>query len=246
MATIEEIHYEFLLQADSIGGNERRGFSVSQVDWLLNKATKMLINNYVTLFESDLRKINELSTLHVKWPLQPTIVATEHTTQNINGRTIYVYEVPLEKLVYEHHSITRISGYVTKSNCDYKAYGKYKDNDDLDDALVNSFDLDEKSFLVNIGKSSTTPITPTREQVSLYIYSLYPIKDKNVFIEYIKKPKKSNIGGYIYFDGSTTTKVECELPEILQSKMIDLAVTLAYGSLKDDAYNMKKDILNIN
>jgi hypothetical protein len=232
------------MSSDKVGGNDRRSYSSSQVDWLLNRAQDLLINNYVTLFEADSRRVNELATLHVKSPLQGSIPAIQASTASINNRTVYIYEANLGNLNFAHHSITRISGLLRNSNCDYKARGRYIDNDDIDDALENSFDLDEKSFLVNIGRSSVT--VTGREPVSLYLYTLYPLPNSNVFVEYIKKPQRMSLGGYTYLDNVAAVLTECELPEILQSKLVETAVMLAYGNINDEAYQLKKDMVANN
>ncbi len=243
---IEELHYEFFLLSDKRGGNERRAFSRSQVDWFLNKAQSQLINNYVSLFETDTKKINELASLHIKWPLQVPLIALAHTPISINGRTIYVYEARLAQTNQPYHTMTRVWALSQKNGCDYKSYGRPMESDDLDDALVNSFDLDEKTFLVNFGRTSQLVPNTNKEQISVYIYSLYPLKNNEIYVEYIKRPQRMNIGGYTYFDNTLSVRKECELPENLQSKMIDLAVMLAYGSMNDEAYNLKKDLMNNN
>ena len=243
---IEELHYEFFLLSDKIGGNDRRSFSASQVDWFLNKAQQQLINNYVSAFETDNRKINELASLHIKYPLQEAIIALEHNPINSRGRTVYLYEVRLAQTVLPYQSMTRVWAYSQKSNCDIKAYGRNMEADDLDDALTNSFDLDEKSFFINFGRTSNLVPNTNREQISAYVYSLYPIKNKEIYVEYIKRPQRMNLGGYTYFDNTLSVRHECELSENLQSKMIDLAVMIAYGSMNDEAYNLKKDLMNNN
>ena len=240
--TIQELHYDFNLAVDKIGGNDRRAFTSSQVDWFLNKAQSMIINNYVTDVEVDYRRINELSTLHIKFPVQQPLVMTAPTTLTVGSRTLYVYECNLGNTLYAHHYITRVHAINVDSNlCEYKSFGRYMDNDDMDDAIMNSFDLQKDNFLYNIGRSSTT--IANREPVSLFIYSLCPFKEHKLYIEYIKKPNRINLGGYMYLDGSTTVATPCELPSILHDKLVDLAASLAYASLNDEGYSIKKDIV---
>lgn len=238
--TIQELHYDFNLMSDEIGGNDRRSFSAPEIDWLLNRAQDALMNQQVDMFELNSKRTHDLMPLHVKQPLQPGIVATLHPDRikSING-DIYVYELPIDgsNLVLPYFSFTKIAATSIAASCEYRATGRYMDNDDFEEALKSSLELSEVSFFVNMGRSTGS------EGRSIFIYSLYPIKDDKIYIEYIKKPRKVNIGGYTYLDGNTTTVSQCELPERLHHKLVNYAVALAYGSFNDEAYALKKDII---
>jgi hypothetical protein len=241
--TIEELHYEFYLLSNKVGGNDRRSFSVSEVDRLLNKAQRVLMNQNVGLFELNNDKTHELATLHIKGPYQPSIAATQHTSIMVRDKTIYRYEVNTTALRSPYYSFTKISATQVKSNCNYRSHAMYLDNDDFEDALSSTFGLDENTIAVNIGRS-TTDITPNVGTTSLYIYSANPLLNSLVDIEYIKSPALMNYGGYNDLYGALTTQVQCELPERLQDKLVDLAVTIAYGAINDQGYSIKKDQLN--
>lgn len=242
---ILELHYDFNLMADHVGGNDRRSFSKPEIDWLLNRAQDALMKQQVDVFELNSKKTHDLMSLHIKQPLQPGIVATLHPDriQSPNGN-IYVYELPLDTagtlfngLIYPYFSFTKVAATITKNGCDYRATGKYMDNDDFEEGIKSSLQLDELTLFVNIGKRVLT------EGSSMYIYSLYPIKDSKVYIEYIKKPRNICIGGYIYLDGILTTEVQPELPERLHYKWVSYAVGLAFGTIGDQEYTLKKDII---
>ena len=78
---------------------------------------------------------------------------------------------------------------------------------------------------------------------SIYIYTLYPIKENKVYIEYIRQPNKINYGGYTYLDNTISVLSQCELSERLQYKLVNYAVAIAFGSFNDEAYQLKKDII---
>ena len=117
--SVQELHYDFNLMADKIGGNDRRSFSLPEVDWLLNRAQSALLNQQVDVFELNSKRIHDLMALHVKQPLQPGVVATLHTDriQTLNG-LVYVYEVPVNSLAYSYFSFTKIAATTIKNNCE--------------------------------------------------------------------------------------------------------------------------------
>lgn len=238
--TVSELHYDFNLMADKIGGNDRRSFSLPEVDWLLNRAQSAIMNQQVDLFELNSKRIHDLIPLHIKQPLQGFITAILHPGRipSRNGN-IYVYEVIINTVnfIAPYFSFTKIAATLTSGNCDYRAYSRYMDNDDFEAGIDSSLDLSENSIFVNMGASSTGTTS------SIYLYTLFPIKENKVYIEYIKKPRKINIGGYTYLDGSTSVLSECELPERLQHKLVNYAIAIAFGSMNDEGYSIKKDMI---
>lgn len=239
--SITELHYDFNLMSDKIGGNDRRSFSSPEIDWLLNRAQEALLNQQADMFELNSKRTHDLMSLHVKQPLQPGIVSILHPDRikSANG-DVYVYELPIDTsdFVLPYFSFTKIAATIIANTCEYRAIARYMDNDDFEEALKSSLELSETLIFVNMGRRTS------QEGRSLYIYSLYPIKDAKIYVEYIKKPRKMNIGGYVYLDGFTTVTSQCELPERLQHKLVNYAVALAYGSMNDEAYNLKKDIIS--
>lgn len=239
--TVQELHYDFNLMADKIGGNDRRSFSSPEVDWLLNRAQSAILNQQVDVFELNSKKTHDLMSLHVKQPLQPAIVANLLPDRILspNG-DIYVYEIVINNtnFVSTYFSFTKIAAVLVRNYCETRASGRYVDNDDFESAIESSLDLSDKSFFVNMGQSSSGTTQ------SLYIYSLYPIKENKVYVEYIKQPRKINIGGYTYLDNTTSVLSQCELPERLQYKLVNYAIAIAFNSMNDESYALKKDIIN--
>jgi len=172
--TVQELHYDFNLMSDEIGGNDRRSFSSPEIDWLLNRAQDALMNQQVDMFELNSKRTHDLMPLHVKQPLQPGIVATLHPDRikSING-DVYVYELPIDTnaFVLPYFSFTKIAAVTISAGCEYRAIAQYMDNDDFEEALKSSLELSETSIFVNMGRSTSL------EGRSIFIYSLYPIKD---------------------------------------------------------------------
>lgn len=239
--TVQELHYDFNLMADKIGGNDRRSFSLPEVDWLLNRAQSAILNQQVDVFELNSKRTHDLMSIHIKQPLQGPITAILHSDRILspNGN-IYVYEVIINNtnFVATYFSFTKIAAVLVKNTCDYRASARYMDNDDFETGINSSLDLSENSFFVNMGQSSTGTTQ------SLYLYTLYPIKENKVYIEYIKQPRKINIGGYTYLDNTTTVLSQCELPERLQHKLVNYAVAIAFNAMNDEAYSLKKDMIS--
>jgi hypothetical protein len=156
--------------------------------------------------------------------------------------------VYIPSLSLPYYSFTKVSGRINKSSCVYRAIGRYIDNDDFEEAIKSSFDVSEDSFFFNIGRASNyagnLPSVEDNKKVSMYIYTPYAIENNEIFIEYIKEPKPMNYGGYIYLDDILTVRQECELPTKLHNKLVDIAIALAFNTMNDQAYALKKDILN--
>lgn len=242
--SILELHYDFNLMADKVGGNDRRSFSKPEIDWLLNRAQDALMKQQVDVFELNSKKTHDLMPLHIKQPRQPGISATQYTglIKSPQGN-IYIYEIPLDTglMMSPYFSFTKISANLTSNGCNYRATAKYMDNDDFEEGIKSSLQLDEQTMFVNMGTSTVQVINSQNR--SLYLYTLYPIQDNLVYIEYIKKPRNVCIGGYIYLDGTLTTQVQPELPERLHYKWVSYAVGLAFGTMGDQEYTLKKDII---
>ena len=45
-----------------------------------------------------------------------------------------------------------------------------------------------------------------------------------------------NYGGYVYIDGVTYLQTDCDLPEILHTEIVDMAVNIAAGIIENPNY----------
>lgn len=58
----------------------------------------------------------------------------------------------------------------------------------------------------------------------LHYYTDGTFTPKKVYVTYIRYPKEIDLEGYIHFDGTESTNVDCELEDYLEDELLDLAV----------------------
>ena len=51
------------------------------------------------------------------------------------------------------------------------------------------------------------------------------------------------IAGYTYLNNTSSVNSDCELPDRIQYKLINYAIALAMGSISDESYPVRKDII---
>jgi hypothetical protein len=228
--TISEMHYDWKLKIDKVDSFSKADFSPAEIDWLLNEAIMVIVkqrygitNSKRSGFESSQKRIDDLKSLQIKFPLQPGITPTPLASN--------LFEVSLDDLIYEYWFLTRATVDVVKPNCVEKASLKLIQHDDLNFALNDPFNKsDDTEVLYNFGRGSSG----TSDSIYLYPDSTYPLGQ--VFIEYIKKPAKVSLGGYTYLDGTLTTQQDCDLSEHLHNEIVDVAVQIASGIIESPEY----------
>lgn len=236
--TTLELHFDFNFKVDKVATLSKEDFTLGEVDWLLNEAQNLLVKRYYTgnntsntAFETTQKRIDDLSSLVVKYPEQPELLPSL-----LDGG---VYEIPLNDLVYEYWFFIRGNIKVFKltgdMTCVKDATMKLISHDDLNRALEDPFNnTDMSEVLFNFGRSTEIISSDySRSSIYLYpgIYGLGPVK-----IEYIKKPARINYGGYVYIDGITYSSQSSELPDHLHSEIVDLAVQVASGLIESPEY----------
>lgn len=229
--TIIEQHYDFDLKIDKVASFAKENFNVAEKDWLLNEAQDVFVkqrmtghNPHGTGFEFNQKRIDDLSTIHIKFPEQPGI-----TPSLVSG----VYEVTLSSLVHPYLKFTRGQVDVVQDNCPNKKVSlREMQNDDLNDSLDDPYAQSslKDGVLFNFGKSSLTTA-----QSSIYLYP-GDLTLGDVYIEYLKQPRQMFYGGYDYIDGTPTTQVDCELPEHTHIEIVDIAVAIAAGIIEHPTY----------
>jgi len=238
--TVAEMHFDFEIKLDKVDSQHRQDFNPAHKDWLLNEAQNIFIkqrygltNIYRSGFESIQKRIDDLSMLHVKYPAQPGIYPIMHDEG--------VYELPLSELKFDYLFFTRGQVEVVEDDCVSKASLKLIQNDDLNSVLQDPFNSPSKSqVLVNFGTASesTNP--------ALYLYS-NSLNLRKVFIEYIRKPSRINLGGYTYLDGATYPSQDCELAPHTHSEIVDIAVNLAASIVENpNLYQTTQNKLEVN
>jgi len=233
--TIREMGYDFDLKIDKVASFSKEDFNVAEKDWLLNEAQNVFIktrygmhNSYGFGFEVTQKRIDDLSKLVVKFPLQPALVPTLNEG---------IYEVSLSQLAYDYMFFIRGQALVDKE-CSKWASLNLVQHDDLNHLLCDPFnDPDEKEVPFNFGRS-----TSVENAASIYIYpgqlTIYEVK-----LEYIQHPPRLNSGGYVYIDNITYPEQDCMLAEHTHPEIVDIAVAIASGIIEHPDYvsikNMK-------
>jgi hypothetical protein len=229
---IREMHFDFLLKLDKISTQYREGFNPADIDWLLNEAQRVFINrrysinnNHKRGFEATQKRIDDLSAIHIKYPVQPEMSLTEHSG---------VYELPLSELEYNYLHMTRGEVQVIEEYCDPSwAVIKLVQSDDLSHALKNPYTSSSKEeILANFGKSSDI----TEVGVSLYLYPSGYYSLGNIKLEYLREPLRMSLGGYINLDGDLESPQNCELSNITHPEIVDIAVDIAAGITENQNY----------
>lgn len=220
MDNIREIHYAFDLHLDRIASQSKPDLNVAEKDWLLNEAQLLLIKKFFQPasapknqgFETSERRTQDLSTLVVKYPIQPAIVPT-----NLDG----VSEVPLNSLSYPFLFLVSAQANIVLNECAYKVPLKFQQHDDLTEILRDPFNSPSLEALpYNVGMSTLN------QAQSIYIYP-GNATITNVEISYVRRPKRVSFGTYQYIDGIVYPQQSLEVPFHLRQEVVDLACQLA-------------------
>jgi hypothetical protein len=230
--TIREQHFDFDLKLDKVSTQHRQSYNIAQKDWLLNEAQDVILNqryglnnNHKRGFEATQKRIDDLSTLHIKYPNQVELTPIQHDAG--------VWEIPLSTLTYTYLHFTRATVDVLEEGCPTReALVKIIQNDDIIKALRDPFRGNGgNEILANFGKSSID------DGPALFLYSPASLTLDNVKIEYIKKPKRVNYGGYRDMEGNINPVQNCEFPEHVHSTIVDIAVDIAAGIIENNNYS---------
>jgi hypothetical protein len=233
--TISELHYAFKVAMDRIDSNSQTDFNKGEIDYLLNEAQLIFLktrsstsNSKQKGFEATQKRIDDLSTLLVKYPEQQPLTPVSN-------------EVNLSLLTYEYYSLVRIYAEVQYTDCVKNVQLKFVQHDDLNDVLKDPFNsASQDAIPYNFGKSSTSSST------SIYLYPTTGTVNK-VYIEYLKLPNKVSFGGYAYVDGVVYPPSTLEFPEHTHLEIVDIAANIAAMNIENPEYiRLKKEKLFIN
>jgi hypothetical protein len=227
--TALEKHYDFRLLSDEIEALANKSFEVAEIDWLLTRAQEQLVRNRINQnnvrrrgFEMDRKRIDDLKGILVKWPEQPDLTPTQHPEG--------VYEIDLSNLIHPYYFFVRATALSELNDCEQRVGLTEVQHDDLNESLSDPFNRPNKrKLLFNFGRSSDS------EGSSMYIYCLPEQTVNNVRIEYLKKPRPIRVGGYEYLDGTVVQPSETDLDEHIHPEIVNHAVQLAVGIMKDPA-----------
>ena len=232
---IREWHYDFKTKLNKIDSLDRPDLLPHQIDWILNEAIEVFIksrygisNNKRQGFEVTQKRIDDLKTLVIKCPtpIQPGLPVTLVNTSE------GLYEAKLDDLVFDYLYLVRVEAALSKSNCNKTVQLVLTQHDDLSPALRDSFvrpSFEWGEVPAVLARGVNPPLSTNG---SIFIYTGNQFTLVNVYPEYIKKPEKVSIGGYVYLDGSVVGTVESDMPEHTHREIIDIAVYLASTNIQ--------------
>lgn len=226
--TIKECHYDFKLKMDRIDTLSKQDFNDAEIDWLIYEASLVFLKQRTSYFnkrregfEASQKRIDDLSSLVIKYPLQPDVVPISLDA---------VYEVKLATLAYPYYQLISGSVNATVGNCDKRIKLRAIQHDDLQDAIEDPFNTSSSEFILfNFGRDNTTP-----ESSSLYLYADFIIN--SVRLEYIKRPNRVFLGTYTFTDGISYPPTDLEFPEHTHTEIVDIATQIASLNIENPEY----------
>lgn len=229
MASIKSLHFAFDLGMDRFGTLSKENFNKAEKDWLINEAQMIFLkrrtaprNNRNEGFEASQKRIDDLSTLVIKYPLQPGLLPTLDSG---------VYIVNVDDFAYDYYQLIDIYVDVAlANNCTKQVPLRFVQHDDLRVTLRDPFyNGSLESIPYNFGRS----LTSSNPAIFIYPNSLVV---SNVYPEYIKYPSKVNFGNYVYIDGVTYPESTLEFPEHTHSEIVDIACQIAALNIESPEY----------
>ncbi len=234
--TLAELHYAFKLGMDRIDKASSEDFNKAEIDWLLNEAQLVFVRRLlnpdsnspirVKGYEQTQHTTDALSSLHIKYPLQPSITPTL-----LDG----VYEIPLNSLQFEYMQLLRLTANAEFNSCASSVTLKFTQTDDVSEVLKDPFNAPSTDYIpYNFGRSSAN------DGSSIYIYpGKYSILKVNP--EYIRYPKRVFFGDYTYIDGTIPAQQGLETPEKTHQEIVDIACLLASLNIENPEYIQLRD-----
>lgn len=234
---IQSLHYDFKIKADKVDSLRNENFEPWEIDHLLNEAqliflkTRTAQNNiYQAGFEKIQKRVDDLSTLLVKFPLQPQITPTNLG----NG----MFELKLEDLTFDYFQLERIEVDITNSCGTVKVRtSEFAKQNNIGNILTNPYEkpsYEWKSVPHQFGKSTTGTGS------SIFFYTNNEFTVSACYPEYLKMPQRVWIGTYNSLDGNyivgqtPVSSVSSELPEHTHNEIVDIAVNEAARIIKSD------------
>lgn len=228
--TVNELHYQFKLNMDRVDSLSKPDFNRAEIDYFLNEAQLVFLkqrasglsNSKRKGFESTQKRIDDLSTLVVKFPIQSPITPIPHGGD--------LFEVPLStNLARKYYALISARVKVESSqDCFHTVPLKYTQHDDLSEALRDPFNSPSlEAIPYTIGRSSSSIDS------SIYFYASPTLIPVEVYVEYIAYPSRISIGGYTYLDGISYPAATSELPPHTHTELVDIAAQLAALTIED-------------
>lgn len=211
--TCQEMVYLFKLQSQRVDTEKAVGLKVAQIIIYLNMGMMQLLktrygltNAYRASLESIQKRIDE-------W--QRLIVAHESLQMTKVEDGLYYYG-DLKSTKKPYLFLLRAGFVGSKGDCaKQKLQSFYSQSDDLEINLDNpdaNPNFEWRETLHRLSEDKILAYTDRTFSIDL------------ADIDYLRYPVNIDIAGYIHFDGTASSNVDCELPEFLHSEIVNEAV----------------------
>jgi hypothetical protein len=136
------------------------------------------------------------------------------------GDLLHSYSVPFTSMVND--MIIPINAYVlaTKGNCKNRMLDviNFMKHSDIRILLKSPHYQPSFKYQETLGDISASTI-------SVYSDSQNTFTITDLFISYLRYPKKIDVAGYVHLNGTPSTTEDCELESYLQDELLDIAIS---------------------
>lgn len=255
-----DMQYDFKMKLNKLDSQQRRNFLLPEIDWLLNEAQELYVKqifnpreSILPGFETEQRSRDTLRTL------------IENRQLNLNQSQMHLgngntYES--ESIPSNYMFLIKVEGHFKDAECyegkDVRVYVEQYD----DEAVRSPFNrssllwrefvlyMADDVFLLPISKEEVEKFrkgTGKQFESCLKLILTYLRKPRTIYT--VPKDGKFK-DGYVLPSGekpyAQNQSVSCELPEFTHREIVDLAVSIAAGIIKSEAYENYLHKLNMN
>lgn len=213
------MQYDVRAKLNKLDSQKYRNLRVQEVDWKLNEAQLILINQMYKA--SNLKEINEV------------VVSNYDLGSYVDeGENVFSFQMPENYLHY-------ISGYanIKKHNCDFKRANLFQKQfyDIHVDSQFDSSSYEWREVMYSLSNN----------RLLAYTDGTFEIGD--VHINYVRIPKRIvSLDEYNMPNGELVTYTDCELHVNLHNMLVDIAVMIIAGDLQMQDVTMKINKIKLN
>ena len=232
--TIENMHFDFKFKLNKLDSSHNRNFLPQEVDWLLNEAMNIFINQkYNRQLFSDLEELLVIN--------KSCSIAVFNDSENLYKADFSILSPDYMYYISGHAFLIK-----TDTNCSIEK--RYAD--------LYIKELHHKTQFTAFADSSyewqevacSFINTSGNETIAggLLLYTDGTFTIDNLKINYIRTPKRIAISNYNLLDGAAVVKQDCELSSVYHNQIVDIAVALAAGNLQMPDVNYKIQKISFN
>lgn len=219
MIRVEELLNEFELKLNSLGRQDNQNIFLenqlvflnnAQITWVKSKLNQN--NIYKIGYEGMRKRIDDLQVLKIN----------HHKLISTRGKNLryidYVSSLDIDDYMFY------VSSYGVATSKD-----KCKDTVSIN--LVKEGELDSLYYNENYSPSFFwREALATIGNNTLYVYTNDEFIMNEVYLTYLRYPKRIDKEGYVRLDGTDSVNQDCELPEYAKNDIVDIAVKYAAQS----------------